>query len=173
MKGLNKVTLIGTMGKDVDMRYTQSGTAIASFSLATNETWKDKQTGEKREATEWHNISIFGKLAELAGQFLGKGSNIYLEGKIKTEKYQDSQTGQDKYSTKIIADNLIMLGGGNNQGQNQGQPMPPQQNYAPAQQYQAPVNQPPAQQQRPQQQRPQQPPPPPYAPNDFDDDVPF
>lgn len=167
MKGLNRVTLIGAMGKDVEMRYTQSGTAIANFSLATNETWKDKQTGEKREATEWHNISIFGKLAELAGQYLSKGSNIYLEGKIKTEKYQDSQTGQDKYSTKIIADNLIMLGGGSNsQGQapQQGQPMQP------AQQYQQPA---PQRQAQPAPQR-QAPPPPQYAQNDFtDDDVPF
>jgi single-strand DNA-binding protein len=166
MKGLNRVTLIGTMGKDVEMRYAQSGTPIASFSLATNETWKDKQTGEKREATEWHNISIFGKLAEMAGQYLSKGSNIYLEGKIKTEKYTD-QNGVEKYSTKIIADNLIMLGGNNNQQQGQQPAYQAQQPMQP----QAPQQRPPAQ---PQRQPAQQPMPPANYANDFDDDmVPF
>jgi single-strand DNA-binding protein len=170
MNGINKTILVGTLGKDPEVRYAANGNAIANLSVATSEKWKDKQTGESKEATEWHRVVIFGKLAEIAGKHLTKGSQVYLEGKLKTRKWQDTTTGQDKYATEVVLDVggvMQMLGGGNNQGQQQQpqqRPQQPQQGYAPQQQYQAPMNQ---------QQRPQQPPPQ-YAPNDFnDDDVPF
>lgn len=108
MTSLNKVTLIGHLGKDVDLRYLSNGDAVANFSLATTERWHDKQTGEKKEQTEWHQIVAFKKLGEICGHFLRKGSLIYCEGKLKTEKYQDKD-GIQKYSTKIIIDEMKML----------------------------------------------------------------
>jgi len=120
MRGVNRVILVGTLGKDPKMSYSQNGNAIASFSVATSEVWNDKQTGEKVEKTEWHNVVIFGKLADIAGQYLTKGSQVYLEGKLQTDKYQHRETGQDVYSTKINANVMQMLGGGSKgQGQNQ------------------------------------------------------
>ena len=107
-KGVNKVILIGRLGKDPEMRYMPSGAAIASFSMATSESWKDKQSGEKQERVEWHNISVFGKLAEICGEYLKKGSNVYIDGKIQTDKYTDKQ-GVEKYSTKIIANQMQMM----------------------------------------------------------------
>ena len=109
MASLNKVMLIGNLGKDPEVRYTAGGTAVASFSLATSEKFKGK-TGEWEEKTEWHNITIFGKLGEIAGEYLKKGSSVYLEGRIQTDKYTD-KAGIEKYSTKIIADRMQMLGG--------------------------------------------------------------
>ena len=145
MKGVNKCIFIGTVGKDPDVRFTQSSSAVAGFSIAVNEKWKDKQTGEQKERTEWINVSAFGKLAEIIQAYVTKGTVVYVEGKMRTEKYQDKQTGQDKYATKIQADTLQMLGGGQ-----QNQQQRPQNNQ---QSYQA---------QNPQQN------------NDFtDDDVPF
>lgn len=127
MKGVNKVILVGTLGQDPEVRYNANGGAIASLSVATSEQWKDKQTGEKKEDTEWHRVVIFGKLAEIAGQYLSKGSQVYFEGKLKTRKWQDKQ-GQDRYTTEIVVDGfsgvMQMLGGGNKQGQ---QPSKPQQ----------------------------------------------
>jgi len=120
MRGINKVILVGTLGKDPKMSYSQNGNAIASFSVATSEVWNDKQTGEKTEKTEWTNVVIFGKLSEIAGQYLTKGSNVYLEGKLQTDKYQHRETGQDVYSTKVNANVMQMLGGGQ-QGQGQKQ----------------------------------------------------
>lgn len=114
-RGVNKVILVGTLGKDPETRYMPSGGAVTGFSVATNESWKDKQTGEKQERTEWHNITIFGKLAEIAGEYLKKGSQVYLEGSLRTEKWQDKQ-GQDRYTTKIIANEMQMLGGRNDAG---------------------------------------------------------
>lgn len=104
MKGVNKVILVGTLGKDPDMRYTAQGDAVASISIATSESWKDK-TGAKQEKTEWHRVVIFGKLAEIAGEYLGKGSKAYFEGKLQTRKWQD-KNGEDKYTTEIIVDSF-------------------------------------------------------------------
>lgn len=140
MKGICKVVIVGTLGKDPETRYMPSGSAVTSFSVATNESWKDKQTGEKQERTEWHNITMYGKLAEIAGEYLNKGSQVYLEGTLRTEKWQDKQ-GNDRYSTKVIADEMQMLGGraSNQQHDNDhGYQPQQQQNY----------QQPPRQQQR-------------------------
>lgn len=110
MSSVNKAILIGKLGKDPEMRYMPSGKAVANFSIATSESWKDKTTGEKQEKTEWHNIVVFDKLAEVCGQYLKKGAQVYIEGKITTEKWQDKTTGADKYTTKIIANEMRMLG---------------------------------------------------------------
>ena len=108
-RGINKVILIGTLGKDPELRYAQSGSALASVSVATNEAWKDKN-GEKQERTEWHRVKFFGRLAEIAGEYLKKGSQVYIEGSLRTEKYTD-KAGVEKYSTDIIANEMQMLGG--------------------------------------------------------------
>ncbi len=128
MRGVNKAIIVGTLGKDPEMKYTQSGTAIASFSVATNESWKDKQTGEQKEKTEWHRISMFGKLAEIAGEYLKTGSQVYLEGKIETQKWQD-QNGNDRYTTQINCNQMQMLGGRSdaNTEQRSGTNPPPMQ----------------------------------------------
>jgi len=107
---LNKVLLIGRLGKDPETRYTSEGSAVCNFSVATSESWKDKNSGEKKEATEWHRISAFGKLAEICGQYLKSGSLVYVEGKITTRKWKDKE-GNDRYSTEIRADQMKMLGG--------------------------------------------------------------
>ena len=109
MKGVNKVILIGNVGKDPETRYSAGGTAIASVSIATSESWKDKQTGERQERTEWHRVKFFGKLAEIAGEYLRKGSQVYIEGSLRTDKYTDKQ-GVERYSTDIIASSMQMLG---------------------------------------------------------------
>ncbi|NVJ61750.1 MAG: single-stranded DNA-binding protein [Gammaproteobacteria bacterium] len=151
-RGINKVILVGNLGNDPEIRYTANGGAIANLSVATSEQWKDRNSGEMREKTEWHRVVIFGKLAEIAGEYLRKGSQVYLEGKLQTRKWQDQQ-GQDKYTTEVVVDIngvMQMLGGGaggrsggdSNYGQNQGQQpygQPHQQNY---QQQQAKQNQP-------------------------------
>lgn len=149
MAGINKAIIVGRAGKDAELRYTPSGTAVASVSVATSESWTDKNTGQKQEKTEWHNLVMFGKLAEIAGQYLKKGTLAWFEGKIRTEKYQDQQ-GIERYSTKIHADTMQLLDNPN-KGQ---QPQNPNQAS-----YQA-------------QQPSQQSAPPQY--NDFDDEsVPF
>lgn len=107
---LNSAQIIGRIGRDIELRYLPSGEAVANTSIATSETWKDKQTGEKKEATEWHKVSFFGKLAEIAGQYLHKGSLVYVQGKITTRKYQDKD-GIERYSTEIRASEMKMLGG--------------------------------------------------------------
>lgn len=122
MASLNKVLLIGSVGKDPEQRFMPNGNAVCNFSLATNETWKDKASGQKQEKVTWHNIVMFGKLAEIAAQYLQKGSSVYLEGRIETEKYQDKTTGADRYTTKIICDEMKMLG-----GKQEGQREAPQQ----------------------------------------------
>ncbi len=113
-RGVNKAIIVGTLGKDPEVKYTAGGSAIANLTVATNESWKDKSTGENVEKTEWHRIVIFGKLAEVAAQYLKKGSQAYFEGKIQTRKWQD-QAGQDRYSTEIVLDQfngqMQMLGG--------------------------------------------------------------
>jgi len=109
MASLNKVILIGNLGKDPESRYLPNGDAVCNFSIATSETWKDKATGKKKEATEWHRCSTFGKLAEICGQYLKSGSQVYVEGRIQTRKWQDKE-GQDRYTTEIKVDQMKMLG---------------------------------------------------------------
>lgn len=118
MKGINKVILVGTCGKDPETRYSPSGSAVTNLSIATSESWKDKNTGEKQERTEWHNIVFFGKVAEIAAEYLKKGSQVYIEGKLQTEKWQDKE-GNDRYATKIIASEMQMLGGRSSGGNQQ------------------------------------------------------
>ncbi|BAW81024.1 single-stranded DNA-binding protein [Candidatus Nitrosoglobus terrae] len=107
-KGVNKVILIGNLGRDPEIRYPPSGGAIANITLATSETWKDKTTGEPQERTEWHRVVFFGRLGEIAGEFLKKGAKIYVEGRLQTRKWQ-GQDGQDRYTTEIIASDMQML----------------------------------------------------------------
>lgn len=119
-KGINKVILIGNLGKVPEIRYTQSGDAVANMVLATSETWRDKQTGEPKEKTEWHNVSMFGKLAEIAAEYLHKGSQIYIEGSLQTRKWSD-QNGHDRYTTEVVVKGfngkMQMLGGQQQQQQ--------------------------------------------------------
>lgn len=110
MASVNKVILVGNLGADPELRYSTNGDAVANVRLATTDNWKDKATGEKKEATEWHRVVFYRKLAEIVGQYLKKGSQIYLEGKIKTRKWQDKD-GQDRYTTEIEATEMQMLGG--------------------------------------------------------------
>ncbi|EIW6162725.1 single-stranded DNA-binding protein [Salmonella enterica subsp. enterica serovar Saintpaul] len=161
-KGVNKAIIVGRLGKDPEVRQSNSGTSFANFTVATSETWNDKQTGEKKEQTEWHNIVIVGKLAEIAGQYLKKGSAVYIEGQLKTRKWTDQQ-GVDRYTTEIhVGMNGVMqmLGGRSDDqqqsGQQQGgwgqQPQKPQQSRQRPPANQGGTNEPPM---------------------DFDDDIPF
>ncbi|MGH8198229.1 MAG: single-stranded DNA-binding protein [Steroidobacteraceae bacterium] len=109
-RGVNKVILIGNLGKDPQQRAMPSGKAVVNFSLATTDGWRDKQTGENKEATEWHNVVMFDRLAEIAAEYLRKGSHVYVEGRIRTRKWQDRE-GQDRYTTEIVANEMQMLGG--------------------------------------------------------------
>ncbi len=127
-RGVNKVIIVGNLGQDPETRYMPSGSAVTNFTVATNESWKDKQTGEQKERTEWHRVSMFNRLAEVAAEYLRKGSQVYIEGKLRTRKWQ-GKDGNDRYTTEIIADEMQMLGGrgggggdfgGGNQGSNQG-----------------------------------------------------
>lgn len=162
-RGVNKVILVGNLGQDPEVRYMPNGNAVANITVATSESWKDQQ-GQQQERTEWHRVVLFGKLAEITGEYLRKGSQVYLEGKLQTRKWKD-QSGQDRYTTEVVIDqsgSMQMLGG-RNQGQAQGAPMggmPQQQayqaapqpaanQYAPAPQA-APAYQAPAQQHAPQ-----------------------
>ena len=110
MASLNKVLLIGHLGRDPDTRYMPDGSAVCAISVATTETWKDKASGQKQEKTEWHNVTLYRRLAEIAGQYLKKGSLVYIEGRLQTDKWQDKTTGQDRYTTRIVADEMKMLG---------------------------------------------------------------
>jgi len=109
-RGVNKVIIVGNLGGDPETRYMPSGSAVTNFTVATNESWKDKQTGEQKERTEWHKVAMFNRLAEIAAEYLRKGSQVYIEGKLRTRKWQ-GQDGQDRYTTEIIADEMQMLGG--------------------------------------------------------------
>lgn len=155
-RGVNKVILVGNLGKDPEVRYQPSGGAVANLTVATSEQWRDKSTGENKEITEWHRVVIFGKLAEVAGEYLRKGSQVYIEGHLRTRKWQ-AQDGSEKYTTEIVVNvggTLQMLGG----KQEGGQGNRPQPN----------------QQQRPLQQAgPSTPPANNEPPMDFDDDIPF
>lgn len=108
-RGINKVILVGNLGRDPEIRYTPNGLAVANVTLATSEAWKDKQSGELQERTEWHRVVFYQRLAEIAGEYLRKGSKVYIEGKIRTSKWQDKTTGQDRYTTEIIAESMQML----------------------------------------------------------------
>jgi len=161
-RGINKVILVGNLGQDPEVRYTANGAAVANISVATTEQWTDRQSGQKQERTEWHRIVMFGRLGEIAGEYLRKGSQVYIEGKLQTRKWQD-QNGQDRYTTEIVANEMQMLGGGGgrggssdfNQGAGGGAQRP--------------------QQQAPQQQQGGSAPAPAGGSNfdDFDDDIPF
>ena len=109
MASVNKVIIVGNLGRDPETRYLPSGEAITNVSIATTDTWKDKASGEKKEATEWHRVAFFGRLAEIAGEYLKKGSQVYVEGSLRTRKWQDKE-GKDRYTTEILADNMQMLG---------------------------------------------------------------
>lgn len=160
-RGINKVILVGNIGGDPETRYMPNGGAVTNITLATSDSWKDKNTGQMNERTEWHRIVFFNRLAEIAGEYLRKGSKVYVEGALRTRKWQ-GQDGQDRYTTEIVASEMQMLDGRNGGGDNMGggYQQQPQQS-APRQQ---------APQQAPQQQAPQQQPP---AFDDFDDDIPF
>ena len=164
-RGVNKVIIVGTLGNDPEVKYSASGSAIANLSVATSEQWKDKQTGEKKEQTEWHRVVIFGKLAEVAAEYLRKGSQVYIEGQLRTRKWSDSN-GLDRYTTEIVIPQMggvmQMLGGkrddsGQQQRQQSGQQ--PQGGWGTNQQQQPPKQQ--------SQQGGNEP------PMDFDDDIPF
>ncbi len=162
-KGVNKVILIGHLGQDPEIHYMPSGGAVANLTLATSESWRDKQTGEMKEKTEWHRVVIFGKLAEIAGEYLRKGSQVYIEGSLQTRKWQD-QSGQDRYTTEVVVNiggTMQMLGGN---GGNQAGIQKPQQNQGWGQ-----PQQPQAQKQASSNQTPQSEP-----PQDWDDqEIPF
>jgi single-strand DNA-binding protein len=144
-RGINKVIIVGNLGKDPDTRYMPSGSAVTNFTVATNESWKDKATGEQKDRTEWHNVATFNRLAEISAEYLRKGSQVYIEGKLRTRKWQD-KTGNDRYTTEIIADEMQMLGGRSGGGGS------------------APMGRDPG---------PASAPPPPSSGDDFDDDIPF
>jgi len=114
-RGINKVIIVGNLGADPETRYTSSGTAITSLRIATSEQWTDKQSGERQERTEWHRVKLFGKLAEIAGEYLKKGRQVYIEGSLRTDKYTDKD-GVERYSTDIVANEMQMLGGGEGGG---------------------------------------------------------
>jgi single-strand DNA-binding protein len=109
-RGVNKVILIGNLGRDPEVKYLPSGSAVCNVTLATSESWKDKESGEKKDRTEWHNVVFFGKLAEIAGEYLKKGSQVYVEGSLRTRKWQDKE-GKDRYTTEIVVSDMQMLGG--------------------------------------------------------------
>lgn len=132
MASVNRVILIGNLGKDPETRYAPSGDAVTNITVATTDTWRDKITGEKREATEWHRVGFFGKLAEIAGQYLRKGSQVYIEGSLRTRKWTDKD-GVERYTTEIRADVMKMLGG---KPEGERQQSEPQQRSQPAQRQQ-------------------------------------
>jgi single-strand DNA-binding protein len=143
-RGVNKVILVGNLGADPETRYTASGAAITNIRIATSESWRDKQTGENQERTEWHRVVFFSRLAEIAGEYLRKGSQVYIEGSLRTNKWQ-GQDGQDRYTTEVIASEMQMLGarGGEASARPAGSGFrdkkPEQQSQAPAQSAPAPV----------------------------------
>ena len=128
MAGVNKSIIIGRLGRDPEMKYTQDGTAVASFSVATSETWTDKPTGEKKERTEWHRIVAWRKLAEICGEYLKKGSQVYIEGRLQTRSWEDKSSGEKRYTTEIVASTMQMLG---SKGEGGGSGRPPMPDAAP------------------------------------------
>jgi single-strand DNA-binding protein len=120
-RGVNKVIIVGNLGKDPETRYMPSGSAVTNLRIATTEAWKDKQSGEQQERTEWHAVAMFGRLAEIAAEYLRKGSQVYIEGKLRTRKWQDKE-GKDRYTTEIVADEMQMLGSKGGGGASAGAP---------------------------------------------------
>ena len=159
-RGVNKVILVGNIGQDPETKFMPSGGAVTNVSIATSESWKDKATGQPQERTEWHRVVFFNRLAEIAGEYLKKGSKVYVEGQLRTRKWQD-QGGQDRYTTEIVASEMQML---DSRGDNEGGGQQARQ------QAQQPVQQAPAQNRQPQQQPQQQQP---QGFDNFDDDIPF
>lgn len=153
-RGVNKVILVGNLGQDPEVRYMPNGGAVTNITLATSESWRDKQSGETKEVTEWHRVVFFGKLAEIAGEYLRKGSQVYVEGQLKTRKWQD-QSGQDRYTTEVVVNvgGTMQMLGGKQEGEKQ-KPQPTSSGYAARKS--SPM--------QPQQNEP---------PMDFDDDIPF
>ncbi len=117
MASVNKVILVGNLGRDPEVRYSPEGAAVCNISIATTSQWKDKTSGEKREETEWHRVVMYNRLAEIAGEYLKKGRAVYIEGRLRTRKWQDKETGADRYSTEILADQMQMLGGREGSGE--------------------------------------------------------
>ena len=160
MAGVNKVILVGNLGNDPDIRYAASGMAIANISLATSDSWKDKNTGEMQEKTEWHRVVFFNRLAEIVGQYLHKGSQIYVEGRLQTKKWTD-KSGMDRYTTEVVAGEMKMLGRRQDGGVSTNReptPSDPSFDQSPSQSSQAPATPDAAQ---------------PPSDTDFDDDIPF
>lgn len=149
-RGINKVIIVGNVGADPETRYMPSGSAVTNLTVATNESWKDKATGEQKDRTEWHKVAMFNRLAEIAAEYLRKGSQVYIEGKLRTRKWQD-KNGQDRWTTEIVADEMQMLGGRGGAGGGGGS---------------APMS-------SGQQDSDSQSAPPQAGPDDFDDDIPF
>lgn len=178
-RGVNKVILVGNLGNDPEQKSMPNGNAVTGITVATSESWKDKQTGQQQERTEWHRVVFFNRLAEIAGQYLSKGSKVYIEGSLRTRKWQD-QNGQDRYTTEVIASEMQMLGSPNQNGTQANAYQQPQQqaqqNYRQPQQNQQRPQQQPSNRQNnngsqqsysaPQQQAP-------MGMDDFDDDIPF
>lgn len=164
-RGINKVIILGTLGQDPEVKYMPSGGAVCNLSLATSEQWNDKATGEKKEQTEWHRVVIFGKLAEVAGEYLRKGSQVYIEGKLRTRKWTD-QSGVEKYTTEIVLQPMNgvmqMIGGKSSDNGNQ-QSQQPQQSGSNQQSGWGKPHQPSSTQKTPENE----------LPMDFDDDIPF
>jgi len=130
-RGINKVILIGNLGQDPEVRYMPSGSAVLNISLATSESWRDKQSGEQQDRTEWHKLVFYAKLAEIVGQYLKKGAKIYVEGRLQTSKWQDKNSGADRYSTEIIVSDMQMLDG-RGEGGNMSSAAPRPQREMPA-----------------------------------------
>ena len=127
---VNKVILVGNLGKDPEVRYTSGGQAVANLRIATSRSWNDKQSGQRKEETEWHDVEVWGKQAEQCGEYLSKGRMVYVEGRLKTDKWQDKQTGQDRYKVKVVADSVRFLGGrgtGRAPGEEAGPPAAPEE----------------------------------------------
>jgi len=160
-RGVNKVILVGNCGQDPETRYMPSGGAVTNLSIATSESWKDKSTGEQKERSEWHRVVFFNRLAEIVEQYVKKGSKVYVEGSLRTRKWQ-GQDGQDRYTTEIVASEMQMLDSRGNQGGQGGYEQQPQPDYASSQ----------PQQPAPQKQAPVQPSSPSQGMG-FDDDIPF
>jgi single-strand DNA-binding protein len=119
---VNKVILVGNLGKDPEVRYTSGGQAVASLRIATSRSWTDKQSGQRKEETEWHDVEVWGKQAELCGEYLAKGRQVYVEGRLKTDKWQDKQSGQERYRIKIVADSVRFLSSGGGGQRSAGRP---------------------------------------------------
>lgn len=152
MASVNRVVLIGNLGRDPEVKYSADGVAICNLSIATTSSWKDKASGEKREEVEWHRVVMYSRLAEIAGEYLKKGRSVYIEGRLKTRKWQDKDTGADRYATEVVADQMQMLGG-------KGDEVDREPSQRPARQ--------PQQRQQPQQQQPAS------SLADMDDSIPF